>query len=268
MEPPASTERSTPLVKALEHAIDVLDALGERGEMGVSELSRHTGLSKAAVFKILATFEARRIVGQDPATSRYHLGWRTYELGAQLLSHHRVGPIAAPFVRELCERTGETVLFGILDEQAVTYIERHESSRAIRMVAAPGRRSALHATASGKVLLAHQPDEVIERVLGGGLRRYTPATLTDPDALRQGLRRVLADGYAFAEMEHEPEISSVSAPVRDYTGGVVAALTLAAPSSRFSAAAMREALPVLLEVAGEIGERLGAGAPQALGGAA
>jgi len=244
-------------VQALAHAIDVLEALAQRGEMGVSEISREIGLSKTAVYNILATFEGRRMVNRDPVTSRYRLGWRVYELGAELLRHNELTPLARPLLKQLAQRTGETVLFGILDRTGVTYVDRVESDRSIRMVAAPGRQAALHATASGKVLLAHQPTEFVDEVLSEPLPPLTPETITDPEDMRAELRRVVDRGYADCIRENEPEICSISVPVRDYSGGVAAALTVAAPATRFTEPARRAALTVLNEIADELAVQLG-----------
>jgi IclR family KDG regulon transcriptional repressor len=245
-------------VKALAHAIDVLEALAAKGEMGVSEISREIGLSKTAVYNILGTFEGRRMVNRDPRTSRYRLGWRVYELGAELLRHSELAPLARPLLKELAQRTGETVLFGILDRTGVTYVDRVESERSIRMVAAPGRQAALHSTASGKVLLAHQSEAFIDHVLAGALPAFTAATITDSEELRAELRRVVERGYAESIRENEPEICSTSVPVRDYSGEVCAALTIAAPATRFGESERDAALVVLRDVASALSEQLGA----------
>lgn len=245
-------------VQALLHAIDVLDALARRGEMGVTELSREIELSKTAVYNILATFETRRMVTRDPLTSRYRLGWRLYELGAELVRHNELAPLARPLLKELAQRTGETVLLSILDRTGVTYVERVESERSIRMVAAPGRQSPLHATASGKVLLAHQDRAFIDDFLSEDLQRYTPQTIVDAGVLRDELRMVVQRGYSTCIQEHEVDISSMSVPVCDYTGGVAAALTLAAPAVRFEEVERAAALPVLMEIAEALGDQLGA----------
>lgn len=226
--------------------------------MGVSEISREIELSKTAVYNILATFEVRRMVNRDPITSRYRLGWRVYELGAELLRHNEVVPLARPLLKELAQRTGETVLFGVLDRTGVTYIDRVESERAIRMVAAPGRQAPLHGTASGKVLLAHQAPDFVDEVLAGELTRFTPDTITAPGQLREELARVLQRGYADCIGEHEPEICSISVPVRDYSGEVAAALTIAAPATRFAETERRAALSVLKEIASGVSVQLGA----------
>lgn len=245
-------------MRAVAHAIDILEALAEGGEMGVTEVSRAIGLSKTAVYNTLATLETRRMVNRDPETSRYRLGWRTYELGTEVLRHNELAPLARPLLKELAARTEETVLFGILDRTGVTYVDRVESDRSIRMVAAPGRQSALHATASGKVLLAHQPEDFVEALVTQDLNSYTDATITDPDELRSELRQVVERGYAVCIREHEPEISSVSVPVRDYSGEVIAALTVAAPAARFTEPVRRSALKVLRQIASELSAELGA----------
>lgn len=252
------TKREVRPVRALAHAIEVLEALAAKGEMGVSEISREIGLSKTAVYNILGTFEGCRMVNRDPVTSRYRLGWRVYELGAELLRHSELAPLARPLLKELAQRTGETVLFGILDRTGVTYVDRVESERSIRMVAAPGRQAALHSTASGKLLLAHQSPAFIDHVLAGALPALTSATITDPEKLRAELQRVVERGYAACVRENEPEICSISVPVRDYSGEVCAALTIAAPATRFGESERKEALVVLRDVAGTLSVQLGA----------
>ncbi len=236
----------------------MLEALARHGEMGLSEISREIGLSKTAVYNILATFEVRRMVNRDPATSRYRLGWRLYEYGTEVLKNNELAPLARPWLKELVRRTRETVLLGILDRTGITYVDRVESDRPLRMVAAPGRQASLHATASGKVLLAAQPPEFVEEILAGELRRYTPETIVDPDELRAELRRVAERGFADCIREHEPEICSISVPIRDYSGQVVAALTLAGPVTRFTEAPREAALAELKRVSDALAEQLGA----------
>jgi DNA-binding IclR family transcriptional regulator len=238
--------------------MDVLEVLARKGEAGVSEVSREIGLSKTAVYNILATFEMRRVVHRDPDNSRYRLGWRLYELGTEVIRHNELAPLARPLLKELAERTGETVLFAILDQTGVTYIDRVESDKSIRMVAAPGRQAPLHATASGKLLLAFQGADYIDRIIGGGLKEYTPATITDPAVLREELALIVEREYADCIGEHEPEICSISVPVRDYSGEVAAALTLAAPATRFTEVERKSALTVLREIARELSVKIGA----------
>jgi DNA-binding IclR family transcriptional regulator len=246
-------------VQSLVHAVDVLEALATHHELGVTELSRVIGLSKTAVYNILGTLESKRLVRRDPATTRYRLGWRLHELGTLVVDSTGLGPgETRPLLQELATTTHETAMLAIIDRDAITYIDRVESDRPIRMVAAPSRQNPLHSTASGKALLAHQPDEYIDRILGGDLKAFTPSTITDPAALREQLHAVQKDGYAICVRENEPDLTSISRPIRNYSRAVVAALTIAAPAQRLEDPdVLANALDRLREIGTKIEAHLG-----------
>ena len=243
----------------MHHAVDVLHHLSEADRpLGVSELARRTNLNKATVFHLLSTLQARHLVTQDPETSCYRLSWGLYSLGASMTRTHGVAQAVRGNLETLAQTTGETVLVGILDEGTVLYIDRAESPSGLAMVANVGRRSPLHAAATGKVLLAHSSGAVLDSLLASTLPRFTPSTITDADELRSQLNAVREQGFARCWQEHEAGVSSVSVPVRDYTGRVVAALTIAGPATRLTARALRRQLVPLRRTAEAIQARLGA----------
>lgn len=245
-------------VRSVHHAVDVLHELSEADRpLGVSELARRTGLDKATVFHLLATLQSRHLVAQDPETTRYQLSWGLYALGASMTRTHHVAQAVRGQLETLARATGETVLVGILDEGTVLYIDRAESPSGLAMVANIGRRAPLHAVATGKVLLAHSANTELERLLSSPLPRFTPTTMTDADELRTQLAAVRKQGFARCWQEHEAGVSSVSVPVRNFTGDVVAALTIAGPASRLTARALRRQLVPLQETAKAIQARLG-----------
>lgn len=246
-------------VKAVEHALDLLHCLAEEAELGVSDLARRTGLSKPSVYHILGTLEARRCITQNPRTGQYRLGWGLFELGAAVTRRVELIAVAQPFLELLSRSTGETTQLAVAAGTELLYVARHEAARSIRMAAAVGKRLPLHATASGKVLLAWYPREEIEEILAGPLERYTPATITDPDLLRADLEGVRNNGYAQCLAEHESDVNATATPVRNFAGEVVAALSLAGPVTRFDLAAMESARSELLAVAGRISADLGYG---------
>ena len=125
------------------------------------------------------------------------------------------------------------------------------------MVAGVGRRSPLHSNASGKVLLAHQPDQFIDTYIDRGLPAYTQATVTSGEALREHIREVRHAGYATCVEEHEASLCSLSVAIRDYSGSCVAALTLAGASARFNSDTFGPALPHLRRSASQIAAELG-----------
>ena len=246
-------------VKSLLHAIDVLDVLDAVGRpLGVSELARRTGLSKTAVYNIATTLESRRILAQDRRTGHYQLSWRLYELGSRVAGGVDLSRVARPYLDDLAESTGETVLLAILDQDEVLYLDRADSSHVVRMAITAGRRSPLHSTATGRVLLAWQPPAVVDRILSRELEARTPLTVVDPGRLASVLQRVRDDGYSSIRQENELYLASVAVPLFDHTAGVAAALAVAGPDARMRPSRVREVLPVLRSTAAAISRELGA----------
>jgi DNA-binding IclR family transcriptional regulator len=246
-------------VQAVEHAVDILECLaGTRGAVGVSDLARQTGLSKATVYHLLATLEARRIVIREPDSASYRLGWALYEMGTQVARGSEVSRVARPFLDRLASETGESVLLGVLDVDAVLYLERGDAPSSFHMVAAAGTRSPLHSTASGKLLLAYVDEEEIERYLDSGpLESFTANTVTDPARLREQLGEIRDQGYATCWQERELGLCSVAVPLRDHSGATVASLTLAGPAGRVTEDSVDTHLHPLRDAAAEIDALLG-----------
>jgi len=259
MTPGSVSKPRTPRrVQAVEHAIDVLDAMARVGRaVGVSDLSRMTGLSKASVYHLLATLEARRFVMRDLNTPLYQLSWALYELGTNVVRDLDISRVARPYLDRLAVQTGESVLLGILDGDSVLYLDRGEAPMGLRMRANAGRRSPLHGTATGKVLLAHADPELIKRVLSGPLTQLTTTTITDPAVLQRELAEVVQRRYATCWQEREVGLCSLAVPLRDYTGAVTAALTVAGPATRLTSATLQAHLIPLQATARRIEAHLG-----------
>ena len=261
----ADTEatRRSRRVQSVDNAIDVLEALAEIGEAaGVSDLARRTGLSKTTVFHLLATLETRRLVMRSPDDPTYRLSWGLYELGSNVVRNVNLTRVARPYLDRLAAQTGESTLLGILDENSVLYLDRGEAPGGLRMSADAGRRGPLHATASGKVLLAYSLDgDLTDPDLTEHLSRFTSTTVTSPAALRRQLAQVRTRGYATCWQEREVGLCSVAVPLRDYTGKVVGCLTLAGPATRINTRTYQSHLPALRAAAHRIEIHLGGARP-------
>jgi DNA-binding IclR family transcriptional regulator len=258
-EPPGTEPRAR-RIKAVDHAIDVLEAMGTAGRpMGVSEIARQTHLSKAAVHHLLATLETRRFIMRDTDSTSWKLSWALYELGSNVVRDVDLSRIARPYLDKLAAQTGESVLLGILDGDSVLYLDRGEAPAGLQMRANAGRRGPLYATASGKVLLAFANDPaLLDQFLKEPLEKLTKTTITDPAALRQDLAQARQRGYATCWQEREVGLCSVAVPLRDYRGNVVGSLAVAGPATRLTSRTLREHLTPLLASARRIEAHLGA----------
>jgi DNA-binding IclR family transcriptional regulator len=266
-EPPAVPTRTSRRIQSVDHAIDVLTAMAGLGRaVGVSDLARQTGLSKATVHHLLATLEARRFVMRDPSAPVYRLSWALYELGSNVVRDVDLSRIARPYLDKLAVQTGESVLLGILDEDSVLYLDRGEAPMGLRMRANAGRRGPLFATASGKVLLAFSGDPgLMDRVLSEPLPKLTTTTITDPGLLRQEVAQVRQQGYATCWQEREVGLCSLAVPMRDYTGAVIGSLAVAGPATRLTTRTLQGHLVPLQAAGRRIEMHLGGGPPSTTG---
>ena len=230
---------------------------GEENELGITTLATRLRLAKSTVHRLATTLTSSRFLEQNGETGKYRLGLALFELGALVRRRMDVANEARPKLRELLEKTGETVQLGIVDHFSVLYVYEMESRRAIRMAAAVGARAPLHCTAVGKVLLASQPQDYVKQVLDLGLTSYTPKTVTQRESVLAMLAEVSVRDYATDDEESEVGLRAIASPVRNHTGAVIAAVGVAAPVQRMNKKAMQTCVPDVLATAKAISARLG-----------
>ena len=240
--------------------------LSREESLGVSELARRLGMGKSAVHRLLVTLCAEGLVEQDARTGGYRLGLVVFELGEAVRVHMDLHAAAGPVLVDLREQTGESAQIGMLDGDEVVYVDRLESAHSLRLFTETGRRVPVHATSSGKVLLAHTPRERREAFLAHPLAALTPHTVVDPGRLRDELTTVRARGWAEAINEREIGVASLAAPVRGADGAVVASISIGAPVIRFRAIPRRRLARMVTEAGEAVSRRLG-WSPEAHAGA-
>jgi DNA-binding IclR family transcriptional regulator len=227
-------ERSVAGAQVVDRVIDILETFTWLGpELGVSEMSRALGLKKATAHRLLASLRRRGVLAQDPISRDYRLGMKLWELGQLAARQFDWVDRVKPHLQELTDTVGETTHLAVLSEGQVLYVDKVESTRSLRMPSQVGRRLPAHCTGVGKVLIAHVPDEVLEALVRRrGLKSYTSRTLVTMEALREELGRIRERGYGVDDEEIEEGLICIAAPVRDYSGSVVAAVSIAGPSTR------------------------------------
>jgi len=211
----------------------VLDRLSRQRTIGLEDLSRDVKLAKPTVYRFLLTLQelgyARRVDGD-----RWAMTLKLFNVGSRALDHLDLLAVARPIAEELAEALGETVHMGVLEGHSAVYVLKIESRHTIRMFSRVGRRIPLYCTAIGKLLLASARDEDREAALQGvRLLAHTRKTLCTRAALQAELERIREQGFALDDEEHEDGIHCIGAPVFDYTGAIVAALSVSWPAFRY-----------------------------------
>lgn len=243
---------------SLHRGLEVIDCFAARGSWSLSELAQHLEQSKATLFRVLHTLERFGYLTKDGATGRYVPGLRLHTLGAAAVQHETLRWQALPPLQDLAQASGETVHVGILHDGVVVTVQVVEGTHAVRMHSSVGKRGPAHASALGKVLLAHLPDAEVEALLARhGMRRFTDNTITTPAALREALLRARQEGYAPDEEEIEPGLRCLAAPITDGAGRPFAALAISAPASRMAPETRAALLPQVKNAAARISRMLG-----------
>jgi len=220
-------------VRAVERALQILGCFDQyHPERGVSEIAKAVGLHKATTYRLVSTLLSYGYLERAEDGQRYRLGMTLASLGFIAMRRTDVRREAMPIMTDLAARLDETCDLSVYNRGELYFIEVVQGSRALTIAAAVGRSLPVHATASGKVLLAHLSDAERKAALQGPLAAHTPRTITRRAELRKQLDVVRARGYAFDDEELEPDVRAVSAPVRDREGNVIAALSVTCPTSR------------------------------------
>lgn len=251
-------ERERYLNTSLAKALTVLDLFnGARNGLTLTEVARATGVRPGSIYPIVHTLKRFGYLDRDPETKRYRLGLKFLVQAHHILGSLDIREQAKPVLRRLARETAANAHLAILYEDEVLYLDREEAAPSVVIPSVIGRRVPAHCTALGKVLLAHTP-EVAERVLGREkLPALTSHTLTDQSVLKQELERVKARGYAVDWEEFHEGNVCVAAPVRNYRGTVVAAVSVSLVKTRLDGEPLEGFIRAVAAGAQEISRAMG-----------
>ena len=240
-------------VQSLERGLSVITAFGpDTPELTLSEVSRATGLTRAAARRFLLTLVDLGYVRSGGRLFR--LAPRVLDLGYAYLSSQSLPGIAEPHLELLVQETRESSSLSVLDGRDIVYVARVPTSRIMTVAISVGTRFPAYATSMGRVLLAGLDDAALEGYLSTvALERLTEHTVQSVDELRTRLLQVRQQGYALVDQELEYGLRSLAAPVRDKQGHVVAAVNVSSHVSRITEKQARhQLLPPLLKAVGGI----------------
>ncbi len=223
-------------IQVVDRAAQILECFRfDVHELSVREISQRTGLHKSTAHRILIALQYNGLIQQNPETGNYHLGIKLFKLGQLAVMRLNLREIARPLLRVLMEETRETVHLAILDEEQVFYLEKVEGPYALRMPSRVGRHIPTYCTSLGKAMLSCLEEAEVRRMLGRHtLKGYTAHTTRTVDALITELRRTRRRGYAVDNEEIEIGLRCVGAPLKDYSGALAGAVSVAGPTARFT----------------------------------
>ena len=244
-------------IQSVDRALSVLEILAAHGESGVTEVAAELGVHKSTAFRLIAVLESRGFVEQLADRGKYRLGFGVVRLAGAAAARLDIAREGRRICEALAADLEETVNIAILDSDRAVNVSQARGPAALSTHNWVGQGTPLHATSSGKVLLAHAPDSVRKGVLTRDLQRFTPATITDPEALRQDLDRIVEQGWGCTVEEYEVGLSAVAAPVRGADGDVIAALSVSGPTFRMASQDFPELGKRVQAGADELSRRLG-----------
>lgn len=257
VEPDDRDNEDRDYVNSLARGLNVIRAFSRnRSAMTLSDVSKRTGINRAATRRFLLTLVREGYVETDGKFFR--LRPKILELGFSALSSMAFSEIAQPVMDDLADEIDEMCLAAVLDGEWVVYVNRTDSQRVISVDLDVGSRLPAFCMSTGRVLLAALSEPELDEWLAAlEPRRYTKRTIVSKKRLREEVLRARELGWSIVDQEYEIGFGSLSVPILDWAGDTIAALNICCPSPRVSVATMEDDfLPKLQEAAAQIRDAL------------
>lgn len=228
MQAPEDNPRDLQRVPSVERAFDLLELLFYSGkELTLAEISRRLRIPKSSTHYLVSTLIKRGYLQRGKDSRRFLLGNRMREFAAASSAQFHLLKTCHPYMVDLVRKQDLTSLLAVLIGPEAVTIASVESPHDAGGWAWIGRHIDVHCTAQGKALIAYHSDYELEKLLGKRrLAIYTPKTIRTVYALKAALRQIRINGYAINDEEHVLGVRAVAAPIFDYTGAVVASISL------------------------------------------
>lgn len=218
--------KSTYFVQSLDRALDILECFNfSRGVLTQGDIVQKTGLNRTTVTRLLSHLTSRRFLSYNNRDRVYQLGNKVLELGGVALSSISLRKIAAPYLTRLRNDIGHTILLAVRMEDDLLYVDTRYGKGVMITSSEIGQRRPLHFGMLGMVLMAYLPrSEQVRLLKKHPLKAYAPNSITENDTFLKTLDEIREKGFYIGREDVFEGIGGISAPVRDYSGNVVASL--------------------------------------------
>lgn len=241
-------------VKSVMKAFLIMEELDKYGELSIGELSDRLHMDKATVHRLINTIKDAGYINQNPDSRKYANSLKLLAMGNRVMDKTGVKHIAGPVMEELAAKTGETVNLGVLAGNKVFYIDKLESSSTIKVGLGIGTSVPCYCSGLGKVILSYMPEKERQNVLGStSFEIFTENTITDMESLREELKKIRNVGYAIDDEEYLIGLICFGAPIFDYHGDPIAAISVSCPKYRYDP---DQHLTLYAELVAEAAERI------------
>lgn len=228
-------ESSAGTMQALDRALSVLTAVAQHDGISLTDLSRVLDIPTATTHRILTTLQARGFLRFDEERQDWSIGIEAYRTGVAYLKRAGLADMGRPIMRALMEETGETANLAVPDGAEVVFIGQIETPNPIRAFFPPGSRTPMHASGTGKAILAALPEARRARLLPAtGLSGFTARTHVSLASLAADLDTIRARGWSFDRDERYEGMSCIGAAIFNDRGEPCAGISISGPSSRFA----------------------------------
>lgn len=248
------------VIPSVIRALHILEAFSfEKSTYTNSEIAKKLDLNKSSVTRLLHSLEKARFLWRNKETGAYHLTHKVYQVGRVYIKQVDVHKVSMPILENLTFKCQEVSHLGILDEMQVLYLDWVESSQTVSLPSMSGMKLPAYCTGNGKNFLAHMDEERLSSYFRSTqLIQHTANTITNPEVLREQLKQVKEQGYACDFEESHQDVISVSAPVFNDAGEIVAGISVAGPAFRMTSDVLQnKIIPETKKAAGQISKQLG-----------
>lgn len=222
------------VIPSVVRALQILEAFSfQKTTYTNSELSRKFDLNKSSVTRLLSSLEKAKFLKRNKETGAYQLTHKSYQVGRVYIKQVDVHKVSMPILEELTSKCQEVSFLGVLDELQVLYLDWVESKQTVSLPSMTGMKLPAYCTGNGKNFLAHMDEETLSSYFESiELVQHTVNTITDPSTLKKQLKQVKKQGYACDFGEFHEDVISMSAPVYNDVGEIIAGISIAGPEFR------------------------------------
>lgn len=240
-------EQDKNLINSILRAIELLNLYSkDKKELGITDISRCMKLHKSSVHRIVKTLESVGWLEQNPVTEKYKLGMKILDVGSTILKTYDYRDVIWQGMRELKDAVHETIVLSAYTDLWGICVDLIEAENYITYTSKLGHKTPVYSGATGKILLAYQPEEEVRRVIDNGLQRYTKNTITTEEGLRKNLQEIRERGYALSFEETDEGVSAIGAPIFDGRGELIYGISIVGPTERLKEKGIDQLVRLLL----------------------